>query len=545
MATGNAIVKYNGTSLESWGPLEDLTGAPVWDVTLDSQERVWFATASGGVGVLLNDKIVQYGTEVGLSSNAVYSVHVDADDNLWSGPLEGTGLSRCHISAEATLEDCRVFGPNEGIALDPVGAIVEQDDGTLWFGTRGSGVYSYREGTFSQYSAESSGLAGDDVYALDLTGRGELAVGCRGAGASFCRLSEGFACRSVLFENGLSSDYILGILEDREGSTWIASWDGLDKIRTERFRIRGLEHGMLADKVLGTHADPNGDIWAASLSGLTRVRNTTGILGDDEIRTWSSEDGLPSDEVWDILRDQAGRLWVATSSGLCLFDEEEGCRLFTEEESGLTHYVLELFETANGDLWIGTTQGASRLRMPVDGGEPDILSLTEDEGLSGNLVYSIEQDDSGTVWIGYVGGGLDAFDGEQVIRYTNTPGMVPQGVLSLYNDGSGNIWIGSFGGGLLSFRPAEQPVEFKRYGPETGIEVSEIVVIHGAGEGRLWLGPEPGSTSLIQRPIKAMARWFGRWIGPVVWTGIRYRQTVLLSTRVDTVGLGPNRASSS
>ncbi len=96
----------------------------------------------------------------------------------------------------------------------------------------------------------------------------------------------------------------------------------------------------------------------------------------------------------------------------------------------------------NGNLWIGTGQGASRF----DG--KTFTSYGAKDGFSDESVWAILCDSKGYIWFGTKGDGLFRFDGKKWEQFTEEKdGLSSDNFLNgfLYEDAKGNIWGGRYG----------------------------------------------------------------------------------------------------
>ena len=82
------------------------------------------------------------------------------------------------------------------------------------------------------------------------------------------------------------------------------------------------------------------------------------------------------------------------------------------------------------------------------GGEGNMIvtSLTANDGLANNTVWSVLQDKAGFIWIG-TSDGLDRYDGKGIRHFLPDRNVGENNnVLSLCEDDFGKIWVGTYSG---------------------------------------------------------------------------------------------------
>jgi len=120
--------------------------------------------------------------------------------------------------------------------------------------------------------------------------------------------------------------------------------------------------------------------------------------------------------------------------------------------------------------------------------------------LSHMFVMSFYEDQSGTLWVGTDGGGLNKYDREkdQFIHYRYNPrdptSLSNDRVFSIVEDSSGVFWIGTYGGGLNRFDPKSGKFTRYRHSPSDPNTLSDdrIRVIYEGQPGVLWVGTDGG-----------------------------------------------------
>ncbi len=225
-------------------------------------------------------------------------------------------------------------------------------------------------------------------------------------------------------QDGLTSNFPFSILPDREGSLWIATTEGIDHFRRSVFA--GKDFG---DTVTIPQDEPPSHT----------------LLGTDCIIDLS----------------------VSTN---CVH------RSFRE-------HILSVYSGRDGAVWIGT----SRL-WRYDRGKFTTFPLPLEVQKSSTGVFAIGQDDMGRLWIS-IGGIRASFRqaGKQWFRGDKLPGFPQVMARAIYKDPSGSLWFGFVRGGVTQL-VGDRAVN---YGPSAGLDVG-VVESFASSRGFLWAGGTMG-----------------------------------------------------
>lgn len=439
-----------------------------------------------------------------LSNDQVRSLYVDRQGTLWVGtgspwgsesPDGAGGLNRFDPVTETFTRYLHDPADASSLIDNHVTALFEDSRGTFWVGTAGDGLHSMdrQRGTFTRHRHASTDPTGPSMPHLDeFTGpayvsdlyedeSGALWIGAINGGLSRYDPATGHL---VQYENSpgvtgtLGTTTVSGIMESREGTRWVTSWDGLFKVVE---RQTAFEHHSL---------DGPDD------QGATSVKA--------------------------VLKDRAGTLWIGTETeGLLRVDAGDYEQWTDDASMPRTRYrhdpddpqslsdnsVLSLHEDREGVLWIGTAVGLDRmdrergrfLRYQHDSDDPNTLGA--------GPVFSISDDRRGTLWVGVYGGGLSRLDRKtgRVTRYEHDPAtatsLSDNDVVAVHEDRDGLLWIGTLRGGLNRFDPASG--RFTRYPyhvtDSTGLSDGFVTSIYEDAAGTLWIGTHLGGLNRLDR----------------------------------------------
>jgi ligand-binding sensor domain-containing protein/signal transduction histidine kinase len=453
--------------------------------------------------------ISQYGHDVwqvedGLPQNTVKVIRQTRDGYLWLGTEEG--LVRFDGVRFAVFDSTSV--PEMRISF--VTSLLEDAAGTLWIGTNGGGLLSYRGGRFAAYgladkpalqvsalaSAGPEGpwlAAGDvgllqmkagtlvrrpgndrlplsEVFVLHRDRQGTLWIGTRSNGLVSIRDGE---ARQYTVRNGLSDDHVWALADGADGSVWVGTDKGLSHLAHDG----AITNTILDESVRAILEDRHGNLWVGSNDrGLRRLR-------DGQWLRFGTADGLSNDTVWALYEDREGSLWVGTNGGGLNRFRDGALTAIGTQEGLSSELIRSVYQHPDGALWIGTKGGgANRIK---DG---KITVLTPGSGLSEDTVVSFSADRDGALWLGTVRGGLNRWKDGKVTVYRKADGLPDDSVFALLGRADGSLWIGHRGGGLSRLLDGK----FTHYGEPEGLHNPYVWTIVEGKDGTLWIGASGG-----------------------------------------------------
>ncbi len=299
----------------------------------------------------------------------------------------------------------------------------------------------------------------------------------------------------------ITNSIVNAICDDSEGNIWFGHSHGLDKFdpSTEKFThyILNPERpiGDWSQHVLSLREDKTGTLWIGTGSGLYTFDKSKGAF------TWIQHDStdpnsISSNSINSIYEDRAGTLWFGTGKGLNKYDKAANRFVHYFFPPDNPYDIISILEDNEGVFWLGTA-GALVEFNPQTG--KFILYQNEPgnkESLANNIVISICEDRSGQFWIS-TKEGVDLFNKKKrVFTHYKHNDQEPGSISS--NDGgriicdrSGAVWISTYGGGINKFTP---PDPYFRYYSTADIKSNRFpsVEIIEDKKGKLWLGTGQG-----------------------------------------------------
>lgn len=189
--------------------------------------------------------------------------------------------------------------------------------------------------------------------------------------------------------------------------------------------------------------DKKGNIWLAAFDGVFRYdgKSFTNITSE-----------VSKARFFDVLEDKKGNFWFTSiGSGVFYYDPsktgKEAFQHFTIKEGLAGNEVPHIYEDTKGNIWFGTTTGASRW----DG--KSFQNFKPNEGLldvdpNDNDVNSILEDKTGKFWFA-TRGSLFTFNGKKFTAVTYM-GKSFINTRTIMKDKKGNIWLAG-GAGLWRY----------------------------------------------------------------------------------------------
>ncbi len=442
---------------------------------------------------------------------------------MWNPPALALALSLTLIGpvqAQVPNTKFRHLTIEDGLSQGTVNTILQDRTGFLWFATadglnrydgRGMRVHRHRQG-------DPGTLTNNFTRHLIEARDGTFWIATK---HGLNRFDPATGSYSALFHDphdstSLSSDNIMVVLEDRQGTIWVGTWGGglnaLDPVTgaCRRFDLfvegEELARGNIVNSI---HEASGGTLWVAAITGLF-----SRSPGDSVFRRHSLEDpdyqGSRDNIAIDIHEDDAGVLWMGTYTGLLAYDPVSGTRTRypldpTDPKTiarNQIRYVIEDVDGGIGDLWLAT---AFRGLAHFDAASGAIRFLAHDPGNPKSLIHnslrSLYRDPTGTLWIGTDGQGVDRLTPmtRRFPHVVDLPG--DRSIWSFCVDRSGALWVGT-SEGLLRQDPGTGAWRMIRHRPDdpTTIGAGTVNAICQDRRGTLWFATATAGLSRLDDP---------------------------------------------
>lgn len=367
----------------------------------------------------------------GLNSEVVNAMRVDGRGRIWIG-LRGSGVV-LYEGGEFSH-----FTTANGLLHNEVWAIMESADGVICLGTR-NGISTWQNGKISSIPLPE-GMSNHYVKTLFEDRQGRIWAGTRGGGLA----------RLTKYKNSWSGEYlgfkdlhICALLEDRRGILWMGARNGGIVAFHDNKKMYYSTPALSDNSIQCLYEDSSGNIWIGSQSGGVNVIPA----GDMEPLKFTMDGDLPSDSVMAIFEDREHSLWLGTECGGLVQIRETSIITYTNRNKLSSNIIFGVCRDQQGRIWAGTSGSGVNYLDPVSGGEK-FRTFTSADGFSNNFIIPMMEHPVGVMWFGTLGGGVNRLENGKVTIYDISDGLSDNFVRCVFADTSGNIWAGTDSGGL-------------------------------------------------------------------------------------------------
>ncbi|MEO8660892.1 MAG: two-component regulator propeller domain-containing protein [Bryobacteraceae bacterium] len=453
------LVRFDGHGFRPFGDPSFRTSpaVPVQDLAVDSSGSLWIRYQTMAVS--------QYRGRFAPWQGAVTTMSQGADGSvLLLAP--GRGFLHYRVDRTATLPiTTSVFN-------FLVISLAQTADGTVWLGTRDSGLFAFKDGRFSPIS---QGLPDRKVNCLLPVNDHELWVGTdngvvRWNGKNLTRAG---------VPGNLEHVQALSMLRDRDSNIWVGTNSGLYRIG-----YGGIDVGPqgVPSNVNALFEDREGNLWVGTSRGVERYR-------DRAFLSYSPAAAVRSESSGPVYVDDDGTVWNGPLDGGLVW--RRGTQSGRIAAAGLDRDVIYSIAGGKQELWIGRRRGGLT-RLSLRGQPIASQTFTRTAGLDQDSVYAVYAASNGVVWAGTVSAGLSWR--HQGVFHTN-PAI--HGVTAIAESPDGTMWFATSDG-----IHALAGGQWRAYSGTDGLPPGKVSCLFVDASGLLWIGTPVGLAYLKDNRIE-------------------------------------------
>ena len=342
---------------------------------------------------------------------------------------------------------------------------------------------------------------------------------------------------NLTVKNGLSSNSVFSIIQDKQGFLWFGTSNGIDKY--DGYNITVYQHNPFdSNSVVSNNSgnlfcDSKGIIWIGTWgSGLDKFNPYTDKFTHYKYNP-NNPNSISSDKIQTIFEDSFGTLWFCTYSGgvsrLDDRDRKEGkfkqYRFNPKNDKSISsNRVRSVAEDNSGALWFATNSGISRLTL--QNRERGIFTnyhFSKRKHTINDIVYRTYIGPSNILWAGTINGlykiknpgSIEKINDINPIRTFQFKNNVPENfndstIFTIYEDKKGYVWLGTGGGGIIKLDP--KTGKYKRFAhipndPQS-LAGNNIRAFYEDRSENLWIGTFDGGISKLDLKQKSFDNYF-------------------------------------
>ncbi|QBN17433.1 hybrid sensor histidine kinase/response regulator [Flavobacterium nackdongense] len=439
-------------------------------------------------------------TVQGLSQSSIIAIHQDDIGQMWFGTRDG--LNKYDGSKFTIFRN----NPKDSTSIsnNDILSIQKDKSGNIWVGTyNGLNCYNPKKNTFKQYfhSNSDQSLCNSTVYEIKEI-KNEIWIGTSSGLSIYNKNTRKFISlfQNVNNSSSLPNNFVLSILETKNGAIWVGTAKGLCRLKSrknniftfQQIKAAGDNEALFIQKI---KEDAAGNLWIGTKTkGVYKFDNRSQKLISLQANGLQNGIGL---DIRAIDIDKNGALWIGTYSGVSVLNSEGNIQKVENSSAKNTSLkkVKAIFTDKKGTVWIGTYYNGL---YNWDVSNVNFTNLNQNSGkqaLSFDVISSIIADKNQNVYFGTEGGGITILDKKtERTRFLSAgkslewPG---NSIKSMLLTDNGILWIGTFSDGLSAydiktqqFLPSLISPDLKNLLKETGV----YVIKKGRDKDVIWLG---------------------------------------------------------
>jgi len=416
IGTEYGLYRVNHDDVKTFTKENGLLDNIITDLAADTCGRVWAATLQGGIALLDDTVIRVYMENDGLPNSSVLSLAVSPGNMLWAGTMGG-------VSYLNIQED--VFKKAPLRFPFPVTALGAAPDSGAVIGTRRNGLmYS---SVYSSFMCEHPDLKEASILSILSLSGNTLFLGTKDQGLVKLRPADA----AGLDIPGFTETYAACFAREERGKIWIGTRNGLVSVIKNKSGSYSIQEKLFSGTMItALHISSSNSLWAGTKRSICKMRisgkraeiqatwdipgGASVIRSGSHTSVWAGGQqgvysidartltgpapvsGLPPLEIHDMITDSSGPLYIAAENGVW-HRTERGFRRLDPSATGMRYHSICLDTT--GILLAGTDGGGLKIWD-----SNNWHTISEQDGLPDNIIYSVTCDSSSIFWIGTTNG---------------------------------------------------------------------------------------------------------------------------------------------
>jgi signal transduction histidine kinase/streptogramin lyase len=479
-----------GRGLARWkdGVLSNFPGTGDWvnQILEDKDGAIWIARSqiSDGKGPLcrITDKTAEcYGQRQSIYEPSASRLVQDTAGNLWVGGF--SGLFQWKSGSTKSYFEKEFRQPRTLIGVE---ALAAQADGSVLASVERTGapmqLRRFAKGVWNTF--DLPGLTGTDSNVSNLFVERNDALWISTGTKGIFRV-HGAATDHYGSADGLSSDAVSQVFQDREGTVWVGTSKGIDSFRDLRTISYSIREGLTADSVSTVLSSHDGGVWIGNSGGLDFVK-------EGRLSAIRERHGFPGRDVTTLMEDHAGFLWIGIDSGLWAYKSGK-FRSVRKIDGTALGVIFSLAEDTDHRVW--ALAGRKLVRVE------NFRAAEEISSPQVATAFSLAADPRGGLFLGLTNGDLVSFRDGKAITFEGRPFGISSQIRAMLPEPDGSVLAATLRG-LVRWKDGTPQVLTAL----NGLPCDEIYTLLEGDAGEIWLYTRCG---LLEISRDEFEKWKG------------------------------------
>ena len=362
----------------------------------------------------------------------------------------------------------------------------------------------------------------------------------------FSQITEPISFIHIGLNEGLSQSTVFDIAQDKHGSMWFATYDGLNKYDGYNFTVyqhnEKIPNSIASDIIRTIKIDSQNRMWMGTSEGLSLYDSNKDVFLNfehkkggknmlvskiievnkklllvmigNELLAFDIEAGkftkdcpLNSDLftlVPTTLYRKGDNIYIGSFQGLFLYSISQNTFRAIAPEILKDKNILPILQQSSTRLWVGTEGYGLFLINPQNGEILSNYTANTDKNkyyISSNYIRSLALDDQDRLWVGTINS-LNIYNKGNETFTTYESNLLKEGSLSqtsirsIFIDSQGGTWVGTFFGGLNYYHPLKNRFRnIRSVANKNSLNDNIIGCIVEDARKNLWIGTNSGGVN--------------------------------------------------
>jgi len=301
--------------------------------------------------------------------------------------------------------------------------VIDPQRHSLWVGTSvGVHEINLSDQKVLNTFTRDDGLANEYVFAMMVDHKDNKWFGTNGGGMTRYSNND---WKTFFPMHGLADYWVYAFAEQSDDTLWVGTWAGANRYDAAHNKFVTYYDELVNEWVYSIAVDSSDRVWFGTEGGVS--------MYDGKIwQAWTHKDGLGA--------PNSDNLPLSTNTGLGTRARHNLSVLTEGQPTYNPSYVFCIYVANDDSVWAGTWGGGV---SHFDGSQWH--NITTKDGLAGNIVFSMTQDQEGAFWFG-TQKGLSRYDGSSWQTIGHQEGLLGGSVYAVTSTSDGEVWAGTLGG---------------------------------------------------------------------------------------------------